>query len=285
MTLIDVGGYRLDLRTTGNGAPAVVCLSALGGGHDSWERFAMLLADTSTVVTYGRPTLGGSDPLPEHLRVPIGAAWPAEQLRTLLAAAGIAPPYMLVTCSVGGYIAHQYAALWPDEVAGAVWIDPSPPWDFPGLINDHDLRDDSDADGPQGTGLLLSRAMVFDEQRARPPQNRDGRFVVLSGAVGRWLRSPVRDWHQPLTLAEVDAHWVVMQRDWAARLRAVHLVADEAGHFVQHEAPELAAAVVREIVTAAREDRSLRFDPAALAAVGGQLVGAPSTDGGAGTAG
>lgn len=269
MPLIDLGGYRLDLRATGRGGPAVVCLSALGGGHGSWERFAALLADTTTVVTYGRPTLDGSDPLPERFRTgPGGATRMAAELWDLLAAAQIDPPYVLATCSIGGYIADRFAALFPAATAGVVWIDPSPPRNMPGAPNHADVMDDSE----DGTGYVLSRQVVIAEQAARPPVNRAGRFVVLSGAVGRWLRNEPRPWHEPLTLQEVDDHWVVMQAEWAARLQAAHLIADDAGHFVQYEAPELAAFVVREVVAAARDGRPVQFDRKALAQVGGQVV-------------
>jgi pimeloyl-ACP methyl ester carboxylesterase len=226
--LVDVGGHRLDLRVAGEGSPAVICLSSSGGAHEQWEKFVPLLSDTTTVVTYGRPALASSDPLPADLRgVLCGGAWPAEQLRTLLAAAEIPPPYVLVTGSIGGYIGDQYAALWPDEVAGLVLIDPTPLREFPGVIRDPDIFDDSD---PPWDGLRISRQMAYVDQRDRMARNRDGRFVVLSAAVGRWLRNTPMDWHQPLTLAEVDAHWVVMQREWVRRLEATPIVADRAGH-------------------------------------------------------
>jgi pimeloyl-ACP methyl ester carboxylesterase len=271
MTLVDVGGYRLDLRVAGEGAPAVVCLSALGGAHDYWERLIPLLSDTTMVVTYGRPTLGDSDPLPAHLREIRGGAWPAEQLRTLLTAADIRPPHVLITSSLGSYIADQFAAQWPDDVAGMVLVDPSPPRDYPGVDREGDLYDDAD-DGDPGA-LHLHRQRIFAEQARHVPENRDGRFVVLSAAVGRWLRNEPREWHQPLTLAEVDEHWVAMQREWAQRLRAVHLGSDHAGHFVHYEHPELAALVVREVVDAAREGRPVRLDADRLAEVGGHLRG------------
>jgi pimeloyl-ACP methyl ester carboxylesterase len=267
--LVDIGGYRLDLQVTGEGSPVVVCLSSLGGAHEQWSRLMPLLSDATAVVTYGRPTLGGSDPLPEHLREVRGAAWSAEQLRTLLDAAGITPPYVLVTCSLGSYIADQYAALWPGEVAGLVLIDPSPPRDYPGVEREGDIYDD-DEEG-SGGGLHFHRHLIFAEQAERVAENRDGRFVVLSAAVGRWLRNEARAWHQPLTLAEVDERWVVMQREWAQRLRAVHVGSDHAGHFVQFEHPELVALVVREVVNAARIGRPAEFDAEALAAVMGTL--------------
>ena len=265
--LIDVGGYRLDLRVTGQGAPAVVCLSSAGGAHEQWAKFVPLVSDATTVVTYGRAGLAGSDPLPEEQRGPVGGAAPASELRTLLAAAAIPPPYVLATGSIGGYIADQYAALWPGEVAGLVLIDPSMLRELTGTNDRGDVFDDAD----DNAGYVIDRKVVYAEQAARVAANRGGRFVVLSAAVGRWLRNVPRPWHRPLTLAELDEQWNVVQGEWAARLQALHLQAADAGHHVHLDAPELVAFVVREVVAAARAGRPVAFDADALAAVGGQL--------------
>lgn len=266
MTLIDVGGYRLDLERVGTGGPAVVCLSSAGGAHEPWQAFVPLVSGTTTVITYGRPALGGSDALPPALRGPSGVAWVAAQLRGLLVHADVPAPYVLVSSSMGGYIADQYAACWPVEVAGAVWIDPSPPREFPQPTRFTETIADTDDD----TGLLISREKVYTEQQYRSPLNHGGRFVVLSGSVGYWERLGPRPWQAPLTPAEIDAAWVEMQAEWTARLDAAQVIADDAGHHVQIDSPDLAAAVVLEVVTAAREDRPVAFDPAALATVRGR---------------
>jgi hypothetical protein len=37
-TLVQVGGLRVEVRTTGTGTPAVVMLSSSGGAHEQWEQ-------------------------------------------------------------------------------------------------------------------------------------------------------------------------------------------------------------------------------------------------------
>lgn len=96
--LIDVDGCRLAIRTTGSGAPPVVMISSSGGSHDQWDALVERLDDTAC-ITYGRPGLGGSDPLPSaEASIPRGAAWAADQLRALLHGAGIDPPYVVLGC-------------------------------------------------------------------------------------------------------------------------------------------------------------------------------------------
>src|SRR4051794_35515775 len=116
--LIDVEGCRLSARVTGSGSPVVVLLSSAGGAHEQWDSLGPLLATTS--VSYGRPGLGGSDPLPAAQAAPSDHDWATRQLHALLGAAGLAPPYVLVSCSVGAYLADRFATLWPAEVAGLV---------------------------------------------------------------------------------------------------------------------------------------------------------------------
>jgi hypothetical protein len=48
-----------------------------------------VLSVDSITVTYGRPGLGGSEPLPVELRRSRPAGWAAAQLRTLLGRAGV----------------------------------------------------------------------------------------------------------------------------------------------------------------------------------------------------
>jgi pimeloyl-ACP methyl ester carboxylesterase len=47
-----------------------------------------------------------------------------EELRALLAAQGVAPPYVLVGHSFGGAYQELFAKTYPAEVAGLVLVDP-----------------------------------------------------------------------------------------------------------------------------------------------------------------
>jgi pimeloyl-ACP methyl ester carboxylesterase len=123
--MVDLDGHRLAVRVTGAQGPAVVMLSSAGGGHEQWEQLRALLGDT-LCVSYGRPGIDGSDPLPPcQQAVPRTSSWAADQLHRLLHTAEIPPPYVLAGCSIGGWIADQFIAYWPGEVAGLVQVDPT----------------------------------------------------------------------------------------------------------------------------------------------------------------
>jgi pimeloyl-ACP methyl ester carboxylesterase len=51
----------------------------------------------------------------------------AEELPGALAAAGMAPPYVFVAASFGGFAALAYASRWPATLAGLVLVDASHP--------------------------------------------------------------------------------------------------------------------------------------------------------------
>lgn len=262
--MVDVGGYRLSTRITGTGAPPVVCLAALGLGHDDWTQVAAALAETAQIITYGRAGVAGSDPLPaaeaEQLR---SAAWFASQLRTLLRHLGITPPYVFATGSIGAFIADRYAETWPEEVSGMVLVDPTNPSPFPAAAWEGETLEDGDG----GARFQLA------DWHAELNQVRNGHpipTVVLSSAVGRWLRGESKEW-SPLTLAEVDAQWQGHQREWVRRWSARQVVADTAGHHVYREEPRLVASVVEAMIVAARVGGSVCLDPATIAQAGGQI--------------
>ena len=77
------------------------------------------IAPFVTGVVYDRGGTGFSDPIP----LPRTCAEIAAELHDLLHTQGIEGPYVLVPHSLGGYYAHRFAQLYPEEVAGLVWMD------------------------------------------------------------------------------------------------------------------------------------------------------------------
>jgi pimeloyl-ACP methyl ester carboxylesterase len=116
---VDVGGRRLVLTTSGDGAPTVVLETGLGAESDEWSAVQRSIAPLVRVCRYDRAGRGASDPAAR----PRSAAALIADLHTLLQGADLPPPYLLVGHSFGGLLmrlfAHRHRAL----VAGLVLVD------------------------------------------------------------------------------------------------------------------------------------------------------------------
>lgn len=119
--LVDIGGYRLHMVRSGAGGPTVVLDAGLAGFSLDWALVVPRVAAFTEVVAYDRAGYGWSDEGPD----PRDSAQIADELHTLLHAAGIEPPYVLVGHSFGGFNVRLFANRYPDEVAGMVLVDPS----------------------------------------------------------------------------------------------------------------------------------------------------------------
>jgi pimeloyl-ACP methyl ester carboxylesterase len=127
--LVSIGSHHLHIHVTGEGSPAVVLESGLPATVLSWCRVQPELARFARVASYDRAGLGWSEigPLPRTSRHIV------EELRALLRAAGLPPPYILVGHSFGGFTARLFAGCYPAEVVGLVLVDPIHPeeWQHP----------------------------------------------------------------------------------------------------------------------------------------------------------
>ncbi len=121
--LIAVDGYRLHLDCSGQGSPTVILDSGAGEPALEWALVQPRIAQFTQVCSYDRAGYGWSDTGPK----PRTTARIVAELHTLLANAGIAPPYILVGHSFGGLNMRLYAAEHPEQVAGLVLVDASHP--------------------------------------------------------------------------------------------------------------------------------------------------------------
>jgi pimeloyl-ACP methyl ester carboxylesterase len=123
---LDVGGRTLHIVCIGPlglDQPTVIFEHGLGGDFGVWADVLTKVGETHRGCSYDRAGSGMSEQAP-------GARTTRDQvgdLRALLGAAGIEPPYLLVGHSSGAYNVLVHAADQPDDVAGMVLVDPRPP--------------------------------------------------------------------------------------------------------------------------------------------------------------
>ncbi|MGK4582184.1 alpha/beta fold hydrolase [Kitasatospora sp. HPMI-4] len=115
----EINGRRIFVHRSGSGGPAVVFLPGASAVGLDYFGIQQQVSRFSTAVVYDRAGTGYSDPAP----LPRTAAEVVTELHELLHAQGIAGPYVLVAHSLGGGYAHRFAQLYPQDVAGLVWLD------------------------------------------------------------------------------------------------------------------------------------------------------------------
>jgi pimeloyl-ACP methyl ester carboxylesterase len=134
-TLIAVGDHRLHMYCTGQGQPTVVLEAGSGMWSFYYGRLQRALSDSVRVCSYDRAGMGWSERGSGQFDIATSAA----ELRLLLREAKEAQPVVLVGHSLGANIAIYYAANFPDELAGAVLVDPGVPADW---VDDYKGTDD-----------------------------------------------------------------------------------------------------------------------------------------------
>ncbi|GHF96082.1 alpha/beta hydrolase [Thalassotalea marina] len=120
--LYDVGGFKLYLACYQNNKPTLILEQGFGrwGSDGIWQKNIEKLQNHYSVCLYDRAGLGKSEKGPEPFTVNDTANW----LHTLLQKAEINPPFYFAGGSYALYIIKAYNNLYPDNVLGAMFIDP-----------------------------------------------------------------------------------------------------------------------------------------------------------------
>jgi pimeloyl-ACP methyl ester carboxylesterase len=136
--LVDIGGWRLHLNCVGEtkpGQPTIVLEAGAGDLSVTWALVQPKVATFARVCSYDRAGSGWSDlgPSPRTMRQIV------YELHTVLNRGGIAPPYLLVGHSLGGFLARLFTSTYPAEVAGVVLVDASHEDDLVFFINERQI--------------------------------------------------------------------------------------------------------------------------------------------------
>ncbi|MBV8186451.1 MAG: alpha/beta hydrolase [Alphaproteobacteria bacterium] len=131
---VDIGGGRMMyIECQGSGSPTVLLISGTDTASDLWHAADQKgptvydeIQKTTRVCTYDRPgaphldqTFSRSDPVPQPTSPKNGV----DDLVALLKAADVPGPYVLVAHSFSGTIARVFAAEYPAEIKGIVFVD------------------------------------------------------------------------------------------------------------------------------------------------------------------
>lgn len=253
---VDDSGRRLAYSVMGRGTPTVVLEAGLGGTIAHWRRLPSDLAPLVRVVSYDRAGLGASDSGP----VPRTSQNMAADLHTLLHAAPIPGPYILVGHSLGGLNVRLYTARYPDEVLGLVLIDPTPP-----TFRERQLAA-LPPEAPGESAMIARWRAYLTHDYFTPSTNVEqvdlaaccrqvagtgslgDRPVILvnSGRGAAWTPDVPMDVIARLEAVRRDLRREVVQLSSNSR----HVIAEGSGHYVHHDRPDIVLAAIQQVVRA-----------------------------------
>ena len=255
--MVEVNGFNLYYECYGEGEPTVVIEPGLGMGVEDWHRIMYMIAPTTRICSYDRPGNGQSDP-PASKFTSLDMANALDQL---LGSAGIPGPYILVGHSAGGLNALIFGSEWLAETAGIILIDPSV---------------------PDQSKILLDRLPIgYGGEIKKCRQAAEGWNKMWNDpnhvGIGAWwnlyesakqLRSITSLGDLPLVVitagiidsecsgeyGELDRQiWRELHAQYAGlSTNGVQIIAENSGHFIHMDDPQLVADTILQLVKQAR---------------------------------
>jgi pimeloyl-ACP methyl ester carboxylesterase len=268
--MVDIGGRRLHILCKGPEAgPTVIIEAAAITSSVYYWRAQDAVAKTARVCNYDRAGLGWSDPAP----APRSFEARVEDLHALITRARIKGPYILVGHSMGGLLVRLYAKKYPKGIAGMVLVESSEEQVNALPENVADSRATAAQLGLAASALGAG----MDVPQLRPPTEPPEQDIALresvvragqddlramadiavelqrAGGLGRLGDIPLvvvtrgkpdRSWSP-----ERSAQWEEAQARLAAlSSKSVRLTAQNSGHSVHYDQPEIFGEAVKRAI-------------------------------------
>ncbi len=282
--MVDVDGHKMRVQTSGledagAGTPTVVLEAGfMLDGISAWTSIFDDIAEFAPVVAYDRAGIGqsevdGEPPTPQHI---------AENLRALLGVLGAEPPYLLVGHSLGGPFIRMFTALYPDEVAGLVHVDPTATMsadeqremdEAMGLTAEDRQRQRGEAPEMPTPGTRAEMELILElsenhwsDFQDLPPVP-DVPVTVLMAS--RFAPSPSQGIERDCAPRECYARGMEVRMSWLSKLTAevtsgTLTVVTNSGHFIQNEDPDLVVWNIRRLLEAEQPTVVIELDQSLL---------------------
>ncbi len=277
--MIDIDGRQVHVRHESKDleGPTVVFEAGITTpGSTNWGKVRPGVSKFAPVLCYDRAGLGWSEPANVKDRT---SRQLAKELRELLQEVGAKPPYLLVGHSFGGHHVRAFASQFPNLVAGMVLID---------------VPEGSESEFPPLPGNVLSDRSAFAEPAFRVAAFTGVMRLMLGGNRLRDVRGPqtlpaqmlevhsmVPSEEQRKSFEDIgDKPLIVLPAKWTwtpylvpekKRLELQQkllqlstdskmIMAEESGHDVHSDQPDLVVNAIREVWNAARNGTLLTQD-------------------------
>lgn len=237
-------------KTTGTTA-SIVLVGGYGSELSTWQKLYAALPTNSTVFTYNRAGIGAS----ENVTGPRDARSIANEMKNILDANGVKPPYVFVAHSMGGIYARIFYHLNPGKVKGIVLVDathenqldsllstiPQPDRDMAlaGMAAANDSVLNSMPAGSLKEEFSANFATNYQQMRQYPAIGNIPLYVIAS--------TKVTNDNPPFI---VDVHRALHEQ-WAkgAGENGRFITTNNSGHYIQVEEPGLVAEGIRWVLS------------------------------------
>ncbi len=222
----------------GIGDPTVVFESGLGCTQDDWKVVQNQISKHTSTFSYDRLGLGNSD-ADDLSRTSLEQV---HELHTVLNKAKIRGPYILVAHSIGGYNARLFAATYPKEVAGIVFVDSS-----------HENQFEDRVKRCTSKEIELFKSQLIDEEQSFDELLISGKEVKDTRKKDTLRSIPIivltADHKGQESSVITEETWRNYQRDLATLSNySKHIIVEDCGHYIQKDKPQVVIDAIKEMI-------------------------------------
>lgn len=251
VAVVSVNKNLTEISKSNGSTPSIVLISGFGSELLTWQKLYATLDPNTTVFTYNRAGVGASVNIPGVRDAQTIAA----EMRDVLNANKIKPPYILVAHSMGGIYARMFYHLNPDKVKGIVLVDatheqqldsllsliPQPDRDMAiaAMIAANDQELNTMPEGSLKEEFRANFATNYQQIKQYPAITNVPMYVITS--------TKITDDNPPFI---ADIHRALHQQ-WAtsAGVNGRFVVTDKSGHYIHIEEPGLVAQGIQWILS------------------------------------
>ena len=218
---IDIGGYSLYTKIYGKGSPTVIFECGDRSSSEGWKFVQPEIAKITRTFSYDRPGNGNSDKSPLSRT----AMQQVHELRMLLEKTKIESPYIFVASSYGALISKLFAYMYPDKIAGIVFVDGASE-KFPEYLKEHlsflkfQFLKFAFRSSPDGNIKELFKSAQEIKEAAKTDGIRNIPLIVLTSDIQITVKryeglitindSPLMGWHNEMAaLSNKSKHYII----------------------------------------------------------------------------
>lgn len=239
--LVDVGGHKLRVERFGKGSPTVVFEAGLAQPRTTWGHVPNDVAAFTEAVIYDRAGLGDSD----EVHGPRTSKQTVAELHTMLKNAGIEPPFILVGHSFGGLNVRLFASQFPEEVYGIVLVDASHEDEYSRLAALLSEPERNQYLQHEGGGNYEKVDLLASAEEVRAA-------AVLKPVPITVISAPGNSGN-PASEAGAQLHDELQTALSRVLPNASHVRAENSGHFVQLDRPDILIDAIRKLVEQSKQ--------------------------------